>query len=131
TITATNLTTNTTGAYNQNTQFVFDATYTDQGNEAPFAMQLIINDTAYDMNAADVNDTTYSDGKDYYYSTKLAPGRYAYYFPATDTTADEVATPTVHGLSVFYSEQIINALVTQAAYRANDIHYARVTCTTP
>ena len=131
TISATNLTTNTTGVYNQNTQFVFDATYTDQDDEAPFAMQLIINDMTYDMNETDVNDTTYSDGKDYYYSTKLDHGNYSYYFRATDTTSDEVSTTVVPGLNVIYSEQIINVVVSQSGYSANDYKNAKVISTTP
>src|SRR5690606_12775802 len=106
TITATNLTANSTGGYNQNTQFVIDATYTDIDNEAPFAMQLVVDDTAYDMQEADVNDTVYSDGKDYYYSTKLEPGNHSYYFRTTDTTSDEVTTAVVSGPNVIYSEQI-------------------------
>src|SRR5690606_37352323 len=49
TLTSTSMTANTTGTFTQNTNFTFKATYTDADNEAPFAMQVVIDDTAYEM----------------------------------------------------------------------------------
>lgn len=57
------MTANTDGSYNQNTDFTFEAVYTDADNEAPFAVQVIIDDTAYVMRESDPADVTYTDGK--------------------------------------------------------------------
>jgi endoglucanase len=65
------MTANSASGYNQNTSFTFKATYTDADNEKPFAMQLVVDDTLYDMREEDNGDTIYSNGKNYYYITKL------------------------------------------------------------
>lgn len=71
----------TDGSYNQNTNFTFDATYTDPDNEAPYAVQVIIDDTAYTMRETDQADVTYTDGKDYRFMTKLPAGAHFLLFP--------------------------------------------------
>ncbi|WP_168119557.1 glycoside hydrolase family 9 protein [Paenibacillus sp. HB172176] len=131
TLTGNNMSANTTSTYNQNTTFTFTSTYTDTDNEAPFAMQLIIDDVAYDMNEVDTLDSTYSDGKDYIYVTKLPPGSHSYYFRTTDTTSDQVATTPVSGPTVVQSSQVIDVVVSQAGYSANDFKNAQVTSTEP
>ncbi|MBD2843929.1 glycoside hydrolase family 9 protein [Paenibacillus sp. IB182496] len=131
TLTQTGVTANATGSYNQNTQFTFRATYTDADNEAPFAMQVVIDDTAYPMQPTDHGDHTYTDGKDYLYTTKLAPGSHDYYFRTTDTTSSMVSTTVQTGLVVTEASQLIDVVVSQAGYSAGDYKSAKVTATEP
>jgi endoglucanase len=129
TITATSMTSNTGDTPNQNTFFTYKATYTDQDNEKPFAMQLVIDDTAYEMREANNGDTTYMDGKDYIYLTKLPVGSHSYYFRTTDTTSNQVDTALQSGPTVVHSEQIIDVVASQAGYSINDFKNAKVTST--
>ncbi|UKS27566.1 glycoside hydrolase family 9 protein [Paenibacillus sp. HWE-109] len=129
TLTSIGVTANSTGTYNQNTSFNFAATYSDVDNEAPFAMQLVIDDTAYDMKEVDSSDKTYSNGKNYAYPTKLPVGTHTYYFRTTDATSTEVAT-SAQSLLIVNSEQLIDVVVSQAGYSANDFKNAKVTSTT-
>ncbi|KHL97498.1 hypothetical protein QW71_01615 [Paenibacillus sp. IHB B 3415] len=119
----------TDGSYNQNTNFTFDATYTDPDNEAPYAVQVIIDDTAYTMRETDQADVTYTDGKDYRFMTKLPAGAHSYYFRTTDTTSNEVKTG-IHNLSVVNSSSVVDIVVSQAGYSADDIKYAKFISTT-
>src|SRR5690606_6862435 len=80
TLTAAYVTSNTDGVPTQNSIFTFRATYTDQDNEKPFAVQVVIDDVPYEMREADSGDTQYTDGKDYIYITKLPAGSHSYYF---------------------------------------------------
>lgn len=118
------MTANTDGSYNQNTNFTFEATYTDPDNEAPFAVQVIIDDTAYAMRESDPTDVTYTDGKKYSFMTKLPAGAHTYYFRTTDTTSDEVSTG-VHNLSVIQAASVIDIVVSQAGYSADDVKNAK------
>ena len=113
------MTANTDGSYNQNTNFTFEATYTDLDNEAPFAVQVILDDTAYAMRESDPADVTYTDGKKYSFMTKLPAGAHTYYFRTTDTTSDEVSTGA-HNLSVVQAASVIDIVVSQAGYSAAD-----------
>ncbi|WP_168122345.1 glycoside hydrolase family 9 protein [Paenibacillus sp. HB172176] len=131
TLTGNTMTANSSSTYTQNTTFTFSTTYTDADNEAPFATQLIIDDTAYDMDEVDPLDTTYTDGKDYTYVTKLPAGSHSYYFRTTDTTSNMVTTTAVSGPVVTQSTQIIDVVVSQAGYSANDFKNAQVTSTEP
>lgn len=131
TLTATGMTSNSDTTNTQNSIFTFEATYTDQDNEAPFAMQVVIDDTAYDMREVDAGDTQYTNGKDYIYITKLPVGSHSYYFRTTDTTSDEVTTSVQSGPTVVYSEQVIDVVVSQAGYGADDFKNAKVTAEQP
>jgi endoglucanase len=127
TLTGTSMISNSGNIHNQNTHFTFKATYTDLDNEKPFAMQLVIDDTAYDMNEADHGDVTFSDGKDYVYLTKLPIGNHSYYFRATDTSSDQVSTTVLSGPNIVYNENVIDVVVSQAGYSANDFKNTKVT----
>lgn len=106
-------------------QFHLEATYTDPDNEAPFAVQVIIDDTAYAMRETAPADQTYTDGKSYRYLTKLPAGSHTYYFRTTDTTSDEVAT-SVQTLSVVQASSVIDIAVSQAGYSAGDLKNAKL-----
>ncbi|MBO9600478.1 MAG: hypothetical protein J7559_21985, partial [Cohnella sp.] len=106
---ATNVVTNST-SLNQNTMFTFQATYTDADNEAPYAMQLVLDDTAYDMREVDAADIAYSDGKSYVHMTKLPAGTHTYYFRTSDLRTDEVAT-AVQTATVSAASQLIDVVV--------------------
>jgi endoglucanase len=124
------MTANSTGGYTPNTTFWFQASYSDADNQKPYAMQLIIDDTAYDMLEADAADTTYTDGKSFYLITKLPVGTHTYYFRTTDLTSDEVAT-ALQSLTVAPSEQAIDVVVSQAGYNANGYKTAKVVAQLP
>ncbi|MDI4647190.1 glycoside hydrolase family 9 protein [Cohnella hashimotonis] len=117
--------------YTQNTAFTFRATYTDADNEKPFAMQLVVDDVAYDMLETDSGDTTYSDGKDYYYITKLPAGTHTHFFRAGDLTSDEVRTPLQSAPVVTQSNEALDVVVSQAGYNAGGFKDAQVVSTSP
>ncbi|WP_020619844.1 glycoside hydrolase family 9 protein [Paenibacillus daejeonensis] len=125
------VTANTSGAYTQNTNFSFHATYTDADNEPPYAIQVVINDTPYPMREADPGDLDYTDGKAYTYTTQLPPGGHAYYFRTTDTTSDGDQTTIQPGLTVIHAEQTIDVVVSQAGYNAGDLKTAQVIASQP
>ncbi|MDR6551065.1 glycoside hydrolase family 9 protein [Paenibacillus qinlingensis] len=121
------MTANSASGYNQNTSFTFKATYTDVDNEKPFAMQLVVDDTLYDMREEDNADTTYSNGKNYYYITKLPVGSHTYYFRTADLTSNPVSTTVQNGPVVTNSAQVIDVTVSQAGYNAGAFKNAKVT----
>ncbi|CAM4492200.1 endoglucanase [Paenibacillus endophyticus] len=127
TLTATSMTSNSDTASNQNTLFTFQATYTDADNQKPYAMQVVVDDKAYDMRETDSGDTTYSDGKSYVYMTKLPVGSHAHYFRTTDLTSNEVKTAVQASPIVAFSEQVIDVVVSQVGYNTNDFKNAKVT----
>jgi endoglucanase len=49
------------------------------------------------MTEADANDTTYTDGKEYAFTSALAKGVHTFLFRTTDTTSDAVQTATQTG----------------------------------
>ncbi|BBI32680.1 glycoside hydrolase family 9 protein [Cohnella abietis] len=79
------------------TPFVFTSTYQDVDNEKPFAVQVVIDGVIHNMQEMDSSDVTYTDGKDYSYTTKLPLGEHSYYFMTTDSTSDVVQTSTQNG----------------------------------
>lgn len=125
---SSNVTTNSTVA-TPNTMFTFHAVYTDVDNDKPYAIQLVIDDTAYDMRELDAADTTYSDGKSYVYMMKLPAGSHTYYFRTADLRTDEVAT-TAQTATISASSQAIDVVVSQAGYSAADYKSAKVAATT-
>jgi endoglucanase len=128
---ATSITSNTDGSPNQNTSFTFSATYTDADNEKPYAMQVVIDDTAYDMKATDAWDVDYTDGNSFTYLTKLPVGSHSYFFRATDLSSDGAATTPVSGPTVVHSSQPIDVVASQAGYSVNDAKTAKVTAVQP
>lgn len=130
-LSATSLTSNTDGIHNQNTSYTFSATYTDADNEKPYAMQVVIGDNAYEMKETDASDVNYADGKNYTYLTKLPVGTHSYYFRAADLTSDGAATSPQTVPTIVHSDQIVDVVVSQAGYSANDVKNAKVTSTEP
>jgi predicted RNA-binding Zn-ribbon protein involved in translation (DUF1610 family) len=86
---------------NQNTNFIFQVTYTDASNNAPAYIDVFINATAYPMVKLYPTDTDYLDGCIYQYTTTLAPATYTYYFTCSDGT-NVNTTITYTGLTVTY-----------------------------
>ncbi|MHA6480858.1 glycoside hydrolase family 9 protein [Paenibacillus sp. strain BS8-2] len=130
-LSGTSMTSNTTGSPNQNTSFTFSATYTDSDNEKPYAMQVVIDDKAYEMRETDAWDVDYTDGKSYTYLTKLPVGSHSYYFRATDLSSDGAATTPVAQPTIVNSSQLIDVVASQAGYSVNDVKNAKVTSVQP
>jgi hypothetical protein len=88
------------------TMFEYRVEYTDADDDPPTAgyPELYINKPCgadysgpWAMTEVDPGDTTYTDGKDYYYATTLpvtTPPLYGYYFVATDGSDWATGTPT-------------------------------------
>lgn len=85
----------------KDTLFTFNATYTDVDNQAPFAIQLVLDGVIHDMVGIDTSDKVYADGKAYTYSAKLPEGAHSYYFRTTDTTTNVVSSSTVSAPTVY------------------------------
>jgi endoglucanase len=79
------------------TQFAFTATYADADNQAPQAVDAVVDGVIHHLTGTDPSDTTYSDGKTYSYSTTLPRGTHTYYFRTTDTTSNAVTTTEQNG----------------------------------
>jgi endoglucanase len=82
----------TTG--NRTTDFTFSVTYTDVNNQPPFTVDVVVDGVIHAMDELDPNDTTYADGKDYTFTTRLPVGQHSYFFRTTDTTTNLVKTVT-------------------------------------
>jgi len=69
------------------TGFNFTITYTDLDDHAPEMITLNISGVGvYDLIELDPSDTTYTDGKEYYYNVSgFALGQYSFHFAANDT----------------------------------------------
>jgi len=67
------------------TNFVFSVIYTDEDNDAPDTIWVVINNTRYDMVKSNISDTNYTNGCEYNYTTNLSKGNYEYYFFANST----------------------------------------------
>ncbi|TYP73246.1 glycoside hydrolase family 9 protein [Paenibacillus methanolicus] len=129
TLSAAPLTSNSGTINNQNTTYTFKATYTDQDNNKPYAMQVVFGDKAYNMREADYTDTNYADGKDYIYLSKLPVGTTSYYFRSADGSSPAASTAPQNSPTVVQSTNIVDVLVSQAGYGANDYKNAIVTST--
>lgn len=64
--------------------FYYLMTYQDIDNDSPSAVKVYIDSISYNMLEVDSEDSNYSDGKDYYYQTKLSLGVHNYSFYASD-----------------------------------------------
>ena len=73
-----------TGIYG--TAFNFSVNYTDLDNHAPDVITLNITGLGkIDMCEANISDTNYVDGKEYYYTVILNAGTYSFHFAANDS----------------------------------------------
>ncbi|MCG2826024.1 MAG: PKD domain-containing protein, partial [Thermoplasmatales archaeon] len=83
--------------------FNYIVSYTDEDNDAPEYVRVNISGVlrpsnehwgaVYDMKKVDINDTTYNDGCNYYFSTRLPKGNFTYRFETMDwqnTTATTI-----------------------------------------
>ncbi|MFX0133993.1 MAG: C25 family cysteine peptidase, partial [Candidatus Hodarchaeota archaeon] len=68
----------------QTTEFEFTVNYTDQDNNYPFYVNLVVNDTIYPMEKQNVLDDDYTDGCIYHSLIYLQPGLYEYFFTCFD-----------------------------------------------
>src|SRR5690606_4478404 len=109
---------------NSNTTYTFRATYSDPDNDKPYAVQVVYGDKAYNMREADYTDTDYTDGKAYIYLAKLPLGTTSYYFRAADGSSPAVSTTPANSPNVTQSTDIIDVLVSQVGYGANDFKNA-------
>ena len=69
---------------NQTTQFNFSILYSDQDNNTPFYVNVLINGTPYSMEKQNPSDVNYIDGCFYQFLTSLQPGTYNYSFECSD-----------------------------------------------
>jgi hypothetical protein len=68
-----------------NTNFTFNVTYWDLDDDVPTLNKIFIDDIGYDMITT---DTTYTDGSNFQYSTKLSAGDHEFYFKFNDSKID-------------------------------------------
>ncbi|MEK3884745.1 glycoside hydrolase family 9 protein [Paenibacillus sp. PL2-23] len=130
TLVAAPLTSNSGTINNQNTMYTFRATYTDQDNNKPLAMQVVIDDKAYDMREVDYSDTAYTDGKEYFFLRKLPVGTSTYYFRAADGSSPAASTTPATAPTVTQSSSIIDVTVSQVGYSSTAYKNAIITSTT-
>jgi len=69
---------------NFETLFKFRVVYSDQDNNAPFYVNLRLNNKVFSMEKSDSTDHNYRDGCIYQYSISLSPRRYIYSFECYD-----------------------------------------------
>ena len=86
----------------QYTQFTFTINYTDQNNDTPSYINVVINGTTYAMVKQDGSDFDYTDGCIYNWTISLAPAayNYTYYFECSDGY-DTNTTSTHSDLEVY------------------------------
>ncbi|NVM28239.1 MAG: hypothetical protein HWN65_05315 [Candidatus Helarchaeota archaeon] len=84
---------------NQTTPFNFSVTYTDQDNNPPIYLNVLINGTPYPMAKQNPSDINYTDGCLYEYPTYLQPGLYNYSFECSDWKFPN-STSTYTGINV-------------------------------
>lgn len=79
---------------NQFTNFNFTVVYTDMDNNAPYYVNVIINETVYPMIKNDSMDSDYTDGCVYVFSISLAvaPHNYHYQFECSDGKRDDITS---------------------------------------
>lgn len=85
------------------TTFTYYVTYLDLDNDAPSYVRVYIDGTSYDMEKVNVNDTNYSLGVKYKFSTSgLGVGNHTYAFYASDGQA--VVSTEVYNYPIVYAE---------------------------
>ena len=75
-------------------EFLFLVSYNNANNEAPKYIRLVVDDRRYELNAVNLGDNVYSDGKDYMIKTKLSKGTHIYYFEAADSEGNTSSSAT-------------------------------------
>ncbi|MBI5001473.1 MAG: hypothetical protein HZB92_08140 [Euryarchaeota archaeon] len=70
--------------------YVFMVTY--QGNASAQSVRVMINGNSHDMQEFDAADSNFSDGKAYFYSTRLKGGMNTYSFACSDADGGTNAT---------------------------------------
>lgn len=89
---------------NVDTIFNYTVKYADLDNDSPDNIEVWIDGTCYNMNAVNVSDTNYSDGKLYCYNTLLSPGIHNYSFYCADAYSAN-ATQLFQGPDVVLNHQ--------------------------
>ncbi|MDI6916938.1 MAG: right-handed parallel beta-helix repeat-containing protein, partial [Thermoplasmatales archaeon] len=89
------------------TVFKFNVTYTDEDNDTPAYVNVIIDGSAYNMTKQDNSDNNYTDGCVYEHSTNLSKGFHTYYFEASDgiNTTTYPPNPPIYGTKVTEKEE--------------------------
>ena len=62
--------------------YAFILTYVNSDNSSPVSIDVVIDHKEHGMKEVDDTDDNYTDGKSYYYKTKLGPGVHVFYFRA-------------------------------------------------
>ena len=88
----------------QKTQYNFSVVYTDEDNNAPLFVNVIINGVTMQMEKYNSLDADYSNGCVYQLLTYLQPGKYDYYFECSDGEYDN----TTEILSGFMVVEALN-----------------------
>lgn len=97
----------------QITEFNFTVLYTDENNDAPYYINVVINQTSYPMVKLFESDDNYTDGCRFYYLTYLLPSEfnYSYYFECSDGVFTNT-TSTYTNLKVdesnFYHPELVS-----------------------
>lgn len=79
---------------NLSTVFAFFVRYTDVENDAPNIVYLNVDGVLYPMSDNVSSDTTYTDGKDYYYNLALSRATHNYSFQANASSGDRTLVVT-------------------------------------
>lgn len=93
---------------NEYSQFSFTVNYTDEDNEAPSYVNVVINGTSNGMTKLNPSDDDYRDGCIYNYTTTLLPSahNYNYYFECSDGT-DTDSTSIYSDLKVKEAKSVL------------------------
>lgn len=84
------------------TIFRFQVNYSDNDNNAPKFVKLVLDGIPYPMHKKDSQDNYYIDGVIYEYETTLLPGTYEFYFNASDAERSTY-TSSISGPNVYSS----------------------------
>ncbi|MEW5761296.1 MAG: PKD domain-containing protein, partial [Candidatus Thermoplasmatota archaeon] len=93
----------------EDTLFNFTVKYIDEDDDKPSYMHVVIDGISFDMFEVDTNDTTYKDGKLYYYTMKLSGASYhTYHFKTIDKRGETNVTQPQKGPKVLRVSTIIH-----------------------
>jgi hypothetical protein len=79
------------------TVFQFNVTYTDEDNDIPAYVNVIIDGSAHNMTKQNISDDNYKDGCVYEYFTMLPKDFHSYSFEASDGI-NATSTWTTYGI---------------------------------
>ncbi len=99
------------------TDFTYTITYTDEDNEAPVYMDVVIDSVAYTMQKFAPADNDYADGCLYYLTIRLGGGPHSYFFTTSDgiNTNRDPGTGTEQGPFVNYKPTLTLGSVTPSS----------------